>query len=79
MERLKQLIIKNERAKERQNKLRVETICPYCSKSVFFYHLEKHFKSKICLKMKELYLLQPDKFEFQIMKQIQDQKYYLLE
>ena len=79
MKRLELLIKKNEKSKERNQKLRVEMNCPYCSKHIFFSNIDKHLKSKVCLRMKELYLLQPDKFEFQIMKQIQDTKYELLE
>jgi len=79
MKRLEKLIKKNEKSKERKQKLRVPMDCPYCSKPIFFNNVDKHLKSKICLKLKELYLLQPDKFEFQIMKQIQDMKYQLLQ
>jgi len=79
MKRLEKLIKKNEKSKERKQKLRVPMDCTYCSKPIFFNNVDKHLKSKICLKLKELYLLQPDKFEFQIMKQIQDMKYQLLQ
>ena len=78
MKRLEILIKKNERSKERQQKLRIEMNCPYCSKPILFSNIDKHLKSKVCLKMKELYLLKPDKFEYDIMKQIQDTKYELL-
>jgi len=79
MKRLEKMIKKNEKSKERKQKLRVEMDCPFCSKPIFFSNVDKHLKSKICLKMKELYLLKPDKFEYDIMRQLQETKYQLLQ
>jgi len=78
MKRLELLIKKNECSKDRANKLRIEIIYPYCSKTIYIANIKLHFKSKKCLEMKALYLQQPDKFEFSILKQIQDTTYDIL-
>ncbi len=62
---------------ERNEKLNIPTICPYCSRPSPLLTIFRHMKSKKCLEMKKLYLesealKEEPKTEFYIIKQIND-------
>ena len=62
---------------ERNEKLNIPAVCPYCSRPSPLLTIFRHMKSKKCLDMKKLYLesealKEEPKTEFYIIKQIND-------